>query len=260
MKSDDCPRQTLKSPMIFRSRGTALASCAIANLASAQPASPQPPAGPIAAPPPPPGAPAFNAQQMPEARGTVQRFTLTPRGELDGFLLTDGTEVHLPPHLSDQLATAVRLGDPVSVRGYRSPAAPLIVATAVTDIATNQTVVDQGPPPPGTRPPPLPPGVPSPGAQQTSLNGRVQASLYGPAGDLNGAVLYDGTIIRMPPQEAYQFAGLLTPGQMVTVQGWTLNTSYGRVVDAQGVAPASAQVAAPPIAPFAPPPPPPARP
>jgi len=184
----------------------------------------------------------------------VQRFTLTPRGELDGFLLTDGTEVHLPPHLSDQLATAVRPGDPVSIRGYRSPAAPLIVATTVTDTSTNQTVVDQGPPPPGVRPPPLPPGVPSPGAQQTSFNGRVQSSLYGPAGDLNGAVLYDGTIVRMPLREAYQFASLLTPGQMVTVQGWALNTSYGRVVDAQAIGPASAQMTAPPVAPFAPPP------
>lgn len=235
--------------------GTAFACCAIANLASAQPVPPQPPAGPIAAPPPPPppGAPAYDSQQLPETRGIVQRFTLTPRGELDGFLLTDGTEVHLPPHLSDQLAAAVRPGDPVSVRGYRSPAAPLIVATAVTDISTNQAVVDQGPPPPGVRPSPLPPGVPAPGAQQTSLNGRVQASLYGPAGDLNGAVLYDGTIVRMPPREAYQFASLLAPGQMVTVQGWVLATSYGRVVDAWTMGPAPAQMTAPPVAPLAPP-------
>jgi hypothetical protein len=36
-------------------------------------------------------------------RGIVQRFTLTPRGELDGFLLADGTQVHLPPHLTSNL-------------------------------------------------------------------------------------------------------------------------------------------------------------
>jgi hypothetical protein len=235
---------------------TALAGFAVTDLASAQPVPPQPPAGSIAAPPPSsPGAPAYDTRQLPERRGTVQRFTLTPRGELDGFLLTDGTEVHLPPHLSDQLATAVRPGDPVSVRGYRSPAAPLVVATAVTDNSTNQTVVDQGPPPPDVRPPPLPPGVPSPGAQQTSFSGRVQTSLYGPAGDLNGAVLYDGTIVRVPPHEAYQFASLLAPGQMVTVQGWALDTSYGRVVDAWTVGPASAQLPAP----LSAPPPPPRR-
>jgi hypothetical protein len=248
----------MKQPLhLILISGTALACCAITSLASAQPVPPPPPAGPIAAPPPPPpGAPAYDPQQLPETRGTVQRFTLTPRGELDGFLLTDGTEIHLPPHLSEQLAAAVRPGDPVSVRGYRSPAAPLVVATAVTDTSTNQTVVDQGPPPRGFRPPPLPPGVPSPGAQQLSFNGRVQASLYDPAGDINGAVLYDGTIVRMPPREAYQFASLLAPGQTVTVQGWALNTSYGRVVDAQAIGPAGAQMTAPWAAPIAPPPPP----
>lgn len=245
----------MKQPLhLILISGTALACCAITSLASAQPVPPPPPAGPIAAPPPPPspGASAYDPQQLPETRGTVQRFTLTPRGELDGFLLTDGTEVHLPPHLSDQLAAAVRPGNPVSVRGYRSPVAPLIVATTVTDTSTNQTVVDEGPPPPGFRPPPLPPGVPSPGAQQTSFNGRVQASLYGPAGDINGAVLYDGTIVRMPRRQAYQFASLLAPGQTVIVQGWALNTSYGRVVDAQAIGPAGAQMT-PWAAPIAPP-------
>jgi hypothetical protein len=48
-------------------------------------------------------------------------------------------------------------------------------------------------------------------------------------------------------------------GQMVTVQGWALNTSYGRVVDAQAIGPASAQMTVPPVAPVAPPPPPPRR-
>jgi hypothetical protein len=169
-------------------------------------------------------------------------FTLTPRGDLDGFVLADGTDVHLPPHLSTQLAAAVRPGDSVSVRGYRSASVPLVVAAAVTDPATNQTVIDQGPPPPGFGPPPLsPPDAPTPGAQQTSLNGRVQTSLYGPAGDRNGVVLDDGTIVRLPPPTAYQAASLLARGQTVSVQGWELSTAYGRVIDAQVISPASAQ-------------------
>jgi hypothetical protein len=241
--------------------GTALVCCIIADFASAQPM--PPPAGPVAAPPPPlAGGPAYDLQQLPEIRGLVQRFTLTPRGDLDGFVLADGTDVHLPPHLSAQLAAAVRPGDSVSIRGYRSATVPLVVATAVTDPATNQTVVDRGPPPPGFGPPPpLPPGVPAPGAQQASLNGRVQTALYGPAGDLNGAVLDDGTIVRLPPPAAYQSSSLLAPGQAITVQGWRLNTPYGQVVDAQSVGPASAQttVAPPPPPSIGAPPPPPPR-
>jgi hypothetical protein len=223
--------------------GTALLCCAIAGIATAQPMPPQPPAGPIAAAPPPPAGPTtYDVQQLPETRGTVQRFTLSPRGDLDGFTLADGTDVHLPPHLSAQLAAAVRPGDSVSVRGYRSATVPLVVAVAVTDPATSQTVVDRGPPPPGFGPPPsLAPGVPIPGTQQTSLNGRVQTSLYGPAGDLNGAVLDDGTIVRSPPPTIHEAASLLAPGQAVSIRGWELSTAYGRVIDAQTISPASAQ-------------------
>jgi hypothetical protein len=230
--------------------GTALSCFAIAHVTSAQPLPPQPPPGPIAAPPPPPGGATFSQQQLPETRGTVQRFTLTPRGDLGGFVLADGTDVHVPPHLSTQLAAAVRPGDTVSVRGYRSGSVPLVVAAAVTDSATNQTVIDQGPPPPGFGPPP-PPGVPTPGSQQVSLTGKVQVSLYGPAGDLNGAVLDGDTIVRLPPPTAYQSSSLLAPGQTVAVQGWGLTTAYGRVVDAQAIGPAAAQMTS-----VAPPPPP----
>jgi hypothetical protein len=214
-----------------------------------------PPAADPAAVPPASAGPPYGAQQLPETRGTVERFTLTPRGDLDGFLLADETEVHVPPHLSAQLAAAVRAGDPVSVRGYRSSSPALVVAVAVADLSTNQTAVDRGPPPPGFGPPsPLPPGIPTPGAQQASLSGKVQTPLYGPRGDLNGAILDDGTIVRVPPPAAYQWASLLAPGQTISVQGWALSTAYGRVVDAQAIGPAipqpgGAEIGTPPVPP-----------
>jgi hypothetical protein len=211
-------------------KSTLLALWSVALLSTSALAQAPPP------PPPPPNVMRQDLQQLPEIRGVLQRYTLTPRGDLDGFLLNDNTDVHVPPHLSAQLAAAVRPGDTVAVRGYRSSAVPLIVAAVVANAATGQRVVDQGPPAPGFGPsPPLPPGFAMPGAPQTSVSGKVQASLYGPAGDLNGAALEDGTIVRMPPHIAYQSAALLTPGQTVTVQGWVLPTAYGRVIDAQTV-------------------------
>jgi hypothetical protein len=95
--------------------------------------------------------------------------------------------------------------------------------------------------------------VPIGDARQMSLSGIVRAALYGPAGDLNGAILNDGTIIRMPPPMAYQFASLLTPGQSVTVQGWGLNTAYGRVVETQTLGPAAQTPPANGPSPFVPP-------
>jgi hypothetical protein len=166
-------------------------------------------------------------------------------------ILADGTEVHLPPHLTAQLVDAVRIGDSVVARGYRSPTEPLVVAYSITHAFTGQNVVDNGPPPPGSRPPPPPPGTPAPGAQQTTIEGRIQQQLYGPAGDINGALLHDGTIVRIGPREAYQVASLLTPGQHLAVQGWELTTPYGKVVDAQAVGPTAGQMVQ--VAPPAPP-------
>jgi hypothetical protein len=246
---------------LLLSYSVAAMSVSTGSFALAQAPTPQP--APIAPIRPPAGT--YYANQLPETRGTVQRFTLTPIGELDGFILADGTEVHLPPHLTTQLASAVRVGDTVAVQGYRSPSASLVVAASVTDTNTGESVVDNGPPPLGSRPPPLPPGMPAPGAQQVALQGKVQRQLYGPAGDVNGALLDDGTIVRMPPPFAYQLAALLDPGQTLTVQGWSLTTAYGRVVDAQAVGPSSGQMTqvAPPTlpgyAPVVPPPGPPPR-
>ena len=133
--------------------------------------------------------------QLPATKGTVSRYTLTPNGDVDGLILADGTEVHFPPHLSTQLVYAIKPGDAVTVRGLKALSAPLIAAIAITNDATGYTVVDSGP---GAGP-----GAGSRGARQAmSLQGRVQMSLHGPRGELNGAMLEDGTIVRLPPPEA----------------------------------------------------------
>jgi hypothetical protein len=88
---------------------------------------------------------------------------------------------------------------------------PLIVAASITDTNTGQTVVDTGPPPPGSRPPPPPPGVPAAGAQQMTVQGKIQQDLYGPRGDINGALLDDGTIVRIGPRDSFSDGAQRTP-------------------------------------------------
>ena len=102
--------------------------------------------------------------QQVDVTGTVKAFTLTPIGEIEGVILTNGTEIHVPPHLTEQVVSAVRLGEAVAVRGWNTGMPNFIVATALTG-QRGQSVVDQGPPPPGLRPPPPPPGQAAPGAQ-----------------------------------------------------------------------------------------------
>ena len=89
-------------------------SACLALLATTAFAQAPPPAPPVGL-----AAPAAWGQQA-DIVGTVKAFTMTPVGDLEGMILTDGTEVHVPPHLSSQLAAAVRPGESVRVLGWRS--------------------------------------------------------------------------------------------------------------------------------------------
>jgi hypothetical protein len=184
--------------------------------------------------------PIYDPQQLPAQRGQVLQFTLTPRGDIDGLILVDGTEVKTPPHLSTQLAYAIRPGDTVTIRGLHAAALPL-QAVAITDEATGRTVIDTGPPGPGRGPggPPTLPGIaasvngPLPGL--TEVQSRVRFPLHGPKGDVNGALLEDGSVLRIPPPEAYRFASLLQPGQTIVAEGTQLITVLGKVMNVQQV-------------------------
>lgn len=65
------------------------------------------------------------------------------------------------------------------------------------------------------------------------MQGRVRMVLHGPQGDANGALLDNGTILRLPPPAAYRFASLLQPGQTVVAEGTELVIAMGKVLDAQ---------------------------
>ncbi|GLH80235.1 hypothetical protein SSBR45G_51440 [Bradyrhizobium sp. SSBR45G] len=199
----------------------------------------------------------WDASQLPETRGIVKQYTLTPRGDVDGLILNDGTEVKLPPHLTAQVVFAIRPGDAVSVRGLRARAIALVDATAITNIATGKGAVDNGPPGgPGRR-----------GAAQT-LSGRITALLHGKRGEVNGAVLDDGTQLRLPPPEAERLTDWLRPGQTISVRGNLIETALGKLVDVDAIGTSPDQLTAvegprPPRGPnggpdrLAPPPPPP---
>src|SRR5438876_9696521 len=113
-------------------------------------------------------APLWDATQLPESRATAKQYTLTPRGDVDGLILNDGTEIKLPPHLTAQIVFAIKPGDPVSVRGLRARALPLVDAASVTNFVTGVTVADNGPP-----------GGPGRTITESTLTGRIAAALHG---------------------------------------------------------------------------------
>ncbi|GAN77672.1 hypothetical protein [Acidisphaera rubrifaciens] len=195
----------------------------------------------------------YDPNQLPAMHGTVAQYSLTPRGDVDGVILSDGTQVHLPPHLGAQLVAAVKPGDAVTFRGLRAQALPLVQALSLTDDASGRGVVDAGPP--ATPPQPL-----AMGSQWLQVQGRVREALYGPRGDMNGALLDDGTQVHLPPDQAAKLSAYLAPGRTLVAQGYAATGRYGRSIDAQaiGTAPdALVQVAGPAGGPRRGPPPPP---
>ncbi len=182
----------------------------------------------------------YDPSQLPAIQGKVAEYSLTPRGDVDGLILADGTEIHTPPHLGTQLVYAVKPGDAVTIRGLKARALPMVQAMSVKNDATGTTVTDTGAG-----------GLPGPhDAQETlSATGRIKAQLHGPRGDLNGALLEDGTILRLPPPEAQRLASILAAGSPVTVQGNGFEGPLGRVIEARSIGPDAthlAQVATPP--------------
>ena len=188
--------------------------------------------------------PAYDPAQLPATKGRVAQYSLTPRGDVDGLILDDGTEVHLPPHLGTQLVFAVKPGDQVTIRGLRARDVPMVQAMQVTNDASNQSVADTGPAGPhgprGHGPGPRP----GPDAVRQPLEGQgaIKAQLHGSRGDLNGVLLADGTIVRLPPPEAQRMATTLAVGQTVFVRGDGVANGLGRVIAARAIGPNAQQV------------------
>src|ERR1700747_3158132 len=74
----------------------------------------------------------YDPQQLPAQRGQVRQFTLTPRGNIDGLILSDGTEVKTAPYLSTEIAYSIKPGDAVTIHGLHAAALPLVQAVSIT--------------------------------------------------------------------------------------------------------------------------------
>jgi hypothetical protein len=165
-----------------------------------------------------------------EVRGTVTQFLLNPHGELDGFILGDKRLVHFPPHLSRQVAKHVSVGDKVRVRGVKSRAADIVAAVQLTS-AGGVTILDEGPHHRGEKH-----EKPHVDKRPMEVTGEVRLSLYGPKGELRGALLTDGTSIRMPPHAAVELSNYLEPGAHIQVWGHGVKNRHGKTIEVDDIA------------------------
>ncbi len=154
----------------------------------------------------------IDPDSLPETRGKVTRFLLNPHGELDGVVL-GSRQVHFPPHLSKQIARHVSPGDEIRVRGVKPRRADMIAAVSLTT-KSGVLILDEGPHHGGEKH-----HRPHVERKAMDASGEVVLSLFGPKGELRGALLDDGTSLRMPPHAATELAEYLTPGAHVHALG-----------------------------------------
>jgi hypothetical protein len=76
--------------------------------------------------------------------GLVAQFNYSGRGEINGLVLSDGTIVRTPPHLSSTIASLAPIGSSVNVTGY---ARRTVIGKTVVDAYTINGQTVRGLPP-----------------------------------------------------------------------------------------------------------------
>ncbi|HVW39536.1 MAG TPA: hypothetical protein VHB99_19595, partial [Pirellulales bacterium] len=170
------------------------------------------------------GASLAQAQSADRVRGTVERLTTAPKGEIDGAVLDDGTMLHWRPHLEDEFQAAVKVGDEVEAAG-RTEIAPRgeehFEVERLTNLRTKAVAMNDD-----RRPPKPPKGPkergPRPGAEErrtTTIKGVVRSLTTAPKGETDGAILDDGTTLHWPPHLEVEFRNVAAEGDRVEATG-----------------------------------------
>ncbi|QGZ63199.1 hypothetical protein [Paraburkholderia acidisoli] len=165
---------------------------------------------------------------LPEVRGRVTHFLLNPHGDIDGLVLDGRRQVHTPPHLSRTISRHIAQGDRIRVRGVKPRGADMIAAIQLVT-REDRVILDEGPDHPAH---PAEPRKRKP--METS--GEVLLALYGPRGELRGALLETGTSLRMPPHAAAELTAYLQPGAHVQAWGDGIKTRHGATIDVSDIA------------------------
>lgn len=203
-----------------------LASVVIATMTvMAQPVLSQPPVGG-----PRPGEP-LAYQAVETIQGMVSQYLMNPNGEVDGLLLTDGTQVHFPPHMSADLTQTVGPAGTISAQGVHENAVHFRAFT-IFNTATGQSVNEARPPQFGR---PLPPELRGVELKPLQAEGKIKVVLVAPRGETDGVVLDNGTIIRVPPYIGAQYSVWLQVGQSIVVHGYGTENPLGRSLQATAI-------------------------
>jgi hypothetical protein len=150
--------------------------------------------------------------------GTVQAYLLKPEGEVDGVLLSDGKQLHLPKHLSTAVQETVKPGDTIEAiaePGEPSPLGEEFRTLSLTNIHTGKIVSDQPRSPLSKQGEPL------------SVEGNLTHWLLGHKGEPKGFILSDGSYLHVPPLLRKNLTERVKLGDRLSAQGYGTRNELG---------------------------------
>ncbi|MFC0410368.1 hypothetical protein [Roseomonas elaeocarpi] len=167
----------------------------------------------------------FDPTQLPSFTGVVERYLINPEGKIDRLVFREGPQVILPDPVGTDVMAAVPVGKDIMVWGIRARQAPVITMLAWAPNAET--------PPRFVERPSWGIGGYHAGTEALQVEGEVSATLLTPQGVSMGAILADGTVLRLPPAVAQAVGDRLSAGRHVAAAGHGLRNDKGTAIDVE---------------------------
>ena len=169
----------------------------------------------------------FDPTQLPRFTGTVERYVPSPAGGFDSLILREGVQVLFPAEIGETIRRAVPQGRPILVWGIRARSAAVITMLAWAPTAEEE--------PRFVERPSWWFGAFTHGQTRIAVHGAVRQPLYNSRGEVAGALLEDGTVIRVPAEVAQGRGDLFRPGARLAATGWGVEGDGGRALAAEAL-------------------------
>lgn len=167
-------------------------------------------------------------RRRPVAEGIVARYLLDPRGDIEGLLLEDGTQMHITSRASDKLLQAIKPGHHVRVHGRRQDGEPLVQADVILNASTGTIFTV-----PFRLDLPVPEQEHHFSMREMKAEGTIQVLLFHALkGMVQGMLLSDGTQVRLPPDINDELRRSFRVGEHVMAEGNGTINEHGRCLEA----------------------------
>ena len=169
----------------------------------------------------------FDPTQLPSFIGAVERYLPNPDGRPDRLVFKEGSQIVFPPEVIEAVQRAAPAGQPLVVWGIRARNAPIITMLAFAVPDGEATVLDRfywRPEHSGQH-----------GGNTLRLGGTVKAPYFTPQGEVSGAILDDGSVIRVDPAIAVQFKDRFVEKTKLAGEGLGSESQLGKAIDAESL-------------------------